>query len=123
MGVFKKLFGKKTALGRGLTLRDLIQKESVIGGTLFGPVPQDRQRQFFCLDKHSWVWHEEWTDEAGQHRSMTTRYEVRPTGILKAQGNQPYHYVTEAEEQHLLQAIELYHQHVMRDLYKQPVAV
>jgi hypothetical protein len=45
--------------------RKLIRREAKIGGTIFGPVPAGHRREFFCLDEHSWVWHEEWIDKAG----------------------------------------------------------
>ena len=116
--MFKRLFSpriipkKQTA-----TTRELIRREAAVGGKLFGPVPQGRNRQFFCLDKHSWVWHEEWKDDRGQHQSLTTRYEVRPSGILKAQGTQPYHYVNLEEARNLVAAIKLYNQQVPREVY------
>jgi hypothetical protein len=98
------------------TLRELIRREAKVGGTLFGPTPAGRTRQFFCLDKHSWVWHEAWQDN-GRYRHMTTRYEVRPTGILKAQDNQPYHYVNLEEARNLVAAIKLYNLRVPREVY------
>jgi hypothetical protein len=102
--------------------RDLIRQEAAIGGTLFGPVAEGHKRQFFCLDKHAWVWHEEWQDQqTGQRQQITTRYEIRETGILKAQGNHPYHFVDTQEEKNLLQAIKLYYKYVMRDVYGQNV--
>lgn len=99
------------------TLRELIRREAAIGGTLFGPVPVGHSRQFFCLDKHSWVWYEAWKDDQGKLQHMTTRYEVRPSGILKAQGEQPYHYVNLDEARNLVTAIKLYNQQVPREVY------
>lgn len=106
---------------RTTTVRDLIRKEARIGGTLFGPIPRGTIRQFFCLDRNSWVWYEEWTDRNGSRQTLTTRYEIRPTGILKAQGNQAYHYVEPREARNLVDAIKLYYRHVMRDVYGQRV--
>jgi len=97
--------------------RNLIRKEAQIGGQLFGPLAPNRHREFFCLDKNTWVWHEEWTDKAGQRHSKTTRYDVRPNGILKAQNNGTYHSVTALEAQNLIQAAKLYHQRVTSQLY------
>src|SRR6476661_10159476 len=69
----------------------LIHHEAKIGGELFGPVAKKSRREFFCLDKHTWVWHEEWVDQATKKRRvMTTRYDVRPDGVLKSQGDQSY---------------------------------
>lgn len=80
-----------------LTRRDLIRMESKIGSQLFGPVPKGHRREFFCLDEHTWIWYEEWSDAKGKRQSITTRYEVHPNNILKVQDNQPYQ-VVEGEE-------------------------
>jgi hypothetical protein len=68
----------------------LIHHEAKIGGKLFGPVPEGVRREFFCLDEHTWVWHEEWTDQSGKRQIRTTRYDIRPDGVLKSQGGQVY---------------------------------
>ncbi len=98
--------------------RDLIRHEARIGGTLFGPIPQGGRREFFCLDDRTWVWHEEWVDKVtGRLRSKTTRYDVRPDGILKAQDGQGYQYVSQQEAKHLYEAAKLYRQRVHANLY------
>lgn len=97
--------------------RSLIRHEAKIGGTLFGPVPENGRREFFCLDTRTWVWHEEWVDKQGQHQSKTTRYDVRPSGILKAQEGNQYQHVNSEEAQHLYQAAKLYVQRVDQELY------
>lgn len=97
--------------------RELIRQEAKLGGELFGPVPKGVRREFFCLDKHTWVWHEEWNDAQGKHRFVTTRYDMRPDGILKAQDGQPYRYVSKQEGRHLLQAIRLYRDRMRAELY------
>lgn len=91
--------------------RELIRREAEIGGQLFGPVPKGRHRSFFCLDEHTWVWHEEWA-ENGKRQSLTTRYEIRPSGVLKIQGNRPYERLSKEEARHLYAATELYRQKV-----------
>ena len=90
---------------------ELIRFEAQIGGQLFGPVPKGHRREFFCLDEHTWVWHEEWRDENGGQQAVTTRYDVRPSGILKAQGSQ-YQPLSTAETLNLMRAVELYGQRV-----------
>jgi len=91
--------------------RELIRREAEIGGRLFGPVPEGHERQFFCLDAHTWVWHESW-QENGKQRSVTTRYEVRPNGVLKIQDGQGYQRLSRTEARNLYQATELYRQRV-----------
>lgn len=87
--------------------RTLLHFLAKMGGQLFGPIPKGVRREFFCLDEHTWVWHEEWSDQAGHH-AITTRYDVRPTGILKSQGAHAYQHLTPQEEQHFRQAVQLY---------------
>lgn len=99
--------------------RDLIRREAEIGGRLFGEIPKDRRREFFCLDKNTWIWHEEWTDVSGQHQSRTTRYDVRPDVILKAQDGASYQAVTNDEARNFLAAAKTYHEAVDRELYSQ----
>ena len=97
--------------------RNLIRHEAKIGGQLFGPVPKGGRREFFCLDEHTWIWHEEWQDNAGQRRIKTTRYDVRPHGILKAQDGQHYQEVSLAEADNLVEAVKIYHRRVNDEIY------
>ncbi|MEO8104989.1 MAG: hypothetical protein ABI602_01495 [Candidatus Saccharibacteria bacterium] len=113
---------QKRAERHAQAYRELIRKEAKIGGQLFGPVPAGHRREFFCLDQYTWIWHEEWTDDRRQHRVVTTRYDVRPNAVLKAQDNQPYQPVPLAEAINLYQAVELYEKRV-GELYRtQPQA-
>lgn len=86
----------------------LIRREAKIGGKLFGPVPKGHRREFFRLDNHTWVWHEEWLDQDGHPRAATTRYDVRPNGILKVQDNGQYRALTREETRNLYYATQLY---------------
>ena len=96
--------------------RELIAREAKIGGKLFGPLPKGHERQFFCLDEHTWIWHESWTDNSGHHRTMTTRYDIRPSGILKVQdGGNGYQRLSRTEVQNFRKATRLYQQRVRAD--------
>ena len=97
--------------------RELIAREARIGSELFGPIPRGARREFFCLNEYTWVWHEEWTDDKGIRRAVTTRYDVRPDRVLKAQDGQPYRYVGADEARHLCQAVKLYNERVQAELY------
>ncbi len=100
------------------TVRDLIRKESKIGAQLFGPIPKGHRREFFCLDEHTWVWYEEWHDPTSKKlQSITTRYEIQTTGVIKVQDGHPYQNVEGQELANLLTAIELYYEQVMRGVY------
>lgn len=97
--------------------RGLLRREAKIGGEIFGPVTAGGKREFFCLDEHTWIWHEEWLNQAGQRQIKTTRYDIRPTGILKAQDGQTYQHVTIEEAERLLQAAKLYESRIRTELY------
>lgn len=95
---------------------EAIREEAKVGGRLFGPVPEGTHREFFCLDAYTWVWHEEWTDEKGKYQIRTTRYDVRPNGVYKAQDGQPYRPISEAEARNLLKATEKYNEAIDAEL-------
>ena len=101
-----------------LTERELIQLESEIGKELFGPVPKNHRREFFNLDKDTWIWYEEYLDEKGNKKTATTRYEVQERGVLKAQEGARYSYIEGEELQNLVLAVQMYYEQVMRDIYK-----
>jgi hypothetical protein len=96
--------------------RELIRREAKLGGEIFGPIAKGNRREFFCLDEHTWVWHEEWNDQSGHH-AVTTRYDVRPNGLFKAQDGQSYQRVSLEEARRLYRAIRLYGQMVDQQLY------
>jgi hypothetical protein len=95
--------------------RALIHHEAKIGSELFGPVPEGHRREFFCLDQRTWVWHEEWNDANGKHHAVTTRYDVRPTQVLKSQGKFSYQSLSKSELKNFFQAVRLYGQRVEAD--------
>lgn len=97
--------------------RSLLRREAKIGGEIFGPVPEGGKREFFCLDEHTWIWHEEWLDANRQRQIKTTRYDIRPTGILKAQDGQTYQHVSIEEAERLLQAAKMYEKRIKTELY------
>lgn len=96
--------------------RRAIQEEAKVGGKVFGPIPEGIRREFFCLDERTWVWHEEWKDDVGKQHIRTTRYDVRPHGIFKAQNDQPYQPLTQPEAQNLFAAAKRYQEMVRAEL-------
>ena len=88
--------------------RALIRREAELGSRLFGPIPEGRRREFFCLEESTWVWHEEWLDAHQKHHAITTRYNVHPNGIVKVQDGRPYQYVSFEEGKRLCQAAQMY---------------
>ena len=112
MNLLPKIFPQDPAQAAAKLERSLIRMEAKIGGELFGAVPADRRREFFCLDRHTWIWHEEWNDQNGQRLAVTTRYTVRPNGVLKSQNNQPYQPLSQSEARNLYCTTELYRKRV-----------
>ncbi len=108
MSILPRIVPRSEEEKRATLERELIRREARIGGKLFGKVPKGHYRQFFCLDEHTWIWHEEWKDKKGQKQAMTTRYYVRPTGVIKSQGTGPYQQLSEIEAHNLRKAAELY---------------
>lgn len=84
--------------------RKLLRTAAVIGGRLFGDVPAGHRREFFCLDKNTWIWHEEWIDSLGDKQVQTMRYDVRPDVILKTQDGSSYQALNATETKNLIVA-------------------
>lgn len=112
VNVFNGLLRQRAIDKRAQFKKALIHFEARIGGQLFGQVPKGHRREFFCLDRHTWVWHEEWVDANGQHRAVTTRYDIRPSGIVKSQGHASYQALTPDELRNFHQAVNLYQQRI-----------
>lgn len=109
---FQSLVKQRAIEKRTKLKKALIHFEGRVGGQLFGDVPKNHRREFFCLDKHTWVWHEEWLDKDGKHQALTTRYDVRNDGtIIKAQGS-TYQALQPDELRNFKQAVKLYKQKV-----------
>lgn len=115
-GLLNSMRSQRDEERRAHRYREMIRREAKMGGSLFGEVAKGNRREFFCLDERTWVWHEEWTDAHGRH-TITTRYDVRPNGIFKAQDGQTYQRVSSEEVRRLYQAIRLYGQMVNEKLY------
>lgn len=114
-GILAKVF--KQVVPRRLTTSDLMRRESQIGAQLFGEVPLGNNRDFFCLDQNTWVWHEGWKDEAGGQISVATRYEIHPDRIIKVQDGQPNKVLDVQEASRLLLAAQWYNHLVAKHLY------
>lgn len=109
---------RKEAERKAAIYRALLHYEARIGGEVFGAIPENVRREFFCLDEHTWVWHEEWTDANGKRQAVTTRYDVRPSGVVKSQGGNSYQALSEAEALNLRQAIAAYERNVGAELQR-----
>ena len=103
---------KRSMLTRG----DLINAESALGRTLFGPIPAGHQREFFQVSKNVWIWHESW-DEMGARKETTIRYEVRPSGVFKKPLGGKYIQIKGAELENFRKALHAYLKIVKTNLY------
>lgn len=101
-----------------LTERQLIQLESEIGAKLFGELPAGRRREFFCLDKDTWIWHESGKNpETGKHEEQTIRYEIHDNGVLKVLGGARYTFIEGQELENFVTATTLYYEQAARQIY------
>ena len=114
--LFKGMVAQKDQERQAQLYRNLLRHEARIGGELFGAIPEGHRREFFCLDRHTWVWHEEWVDANGQRQTKMTRYDIRPNGIVKSQDG-VYRVVETAEASNLYRAIKPYVKKVRTELY------
>lgn len=108
INIFNGLMKQRAEDKRAQFKKALIHFEARIGGRLFGQVPKNHRREFFCLDRYTWVWHEEWIDASGQHCAVTTRYDVRPSGVVKSQGHASYQALSPEELRNFKQAVLTY---------------
>ncbi len=100
-----------------LTLPELINAESAIGRTLFGPIPVGHQREFFTSRRNVWIWHESWTDQLGRVQKYTVRYEVRPEGVFKRTDQSPYQRIEGEELDNFRATAKTYLNLIKRNLY------
>ncbi|MBR3052137.1 hypothetical protein IKG60_00765 [Candidatus Saccharibacteria bacterium] len=100
-----------------LSYDDLINAESAIGRTIFGPIPQGHQREFFQYRKNVWIWHESYIDPSGVMQDMTVRYEVRPNGVYKRPGSADYRKIEGVELDNFRKAARIYLDQVKSKLY------
>lgn len=110
------LYGKRRYGGR-LTYEDLINAESELGRTIFGPVPVGHQREFFKNKENVWIWYEKWTDAAGTPQDVTIRYEIRPNGVYKKLVDKNYEKIEGDELNNFVNAVRSYYKLVKDKLY------
>lgn len=100
-----------------LTYEELMNAESQLGKTLFGPIPAGHQREFFQFKKNVWIWYESFVNQAGRIEEMTIRYEVRPTGVYKKPSGGYYERIEGDELMNFRRAAKGYLELVKTKLY------
>jgi uncharacterized protein YlzI (FlbEa/FlbD family) len=94
---------------------NLIRKEAQIGGRLFGVIPSNVSRSFFCLDEYTWVYHEDTTLRDGTVNSSIIRYEIQPDRIVKVINGNRY-LLSDREKTNFHKAVHSYQKHVFSEL-------
>lgn len=100
-----------------ISYEDLINAESAIGRTVFGPIPEGHRREFFESKRNVWIWYESFVNDLGQTKEMTVRYEVRPTGVYKKPTGGVYEKITGDELNNFRKAAKEYLKLVKSKLY------
>lgn len=100
-----------------MTRDDLINAESRLGSTIFGPVPAGHRREFFHDQENIWIWFESWRDETDHPRQLTVRYEVRPSGVYKKISAGSYFKLTGDELENFRRATHAYLHIIKKYLY------
>ena len=96
-----------------------IKKEAYLGGRIFGNLQRHQQREFFCLDPKTWIWHESWRDkETKKQQAFMLRYDITSDQIYKRKDddNRP-HLLGQQESLNLQTAIAVYQTEVLAKLY------
>ena len=112
-----KYHGNYHQYSNKLSYDDLVNAESAIGRTIFGPIPEGHQREFFEYRKNVWIWHERFVTPNGVMQDMTVRYEVRPDGVFKRPGNGSYHKIEGVELNNFRKAAQMYLDLIKAKLY------
>ena len=99
-----------------LTEDDLINAESKLGGTLFGPIPAGHRREFFRYRHNVWVYHESWV-QAGRKMESTITNKVRENGVFKCPLGGEYVKITDAELANFRKATTEYLKLIKKNLY------
>jgi hypothetical protein len=101
--------------------KEYIAREAAVGARILGPIPSGHEREFFCLDRNTWIWHESWKDESSKYQEFTVNYEVDPTGILKRVNGGSYTKLQGEELARFDRAIRTYYVEVARQVYGKQV--
>jgi hypothetical protein len=122
MNIFTQYFNKSSKKSESLESvirRDLIRREAKIGKEIFGPIQKGHDREFFRLDKQTWIWQETWIDN-GSKKSKITKYMIRERDIVKSIDGSAYQKVSLKEAKHLESAIKIYVSRVKKYVYGIP---
>ena len=114
---FLNMMKKQPKYSNRLSRDELINAESALGRTIFGPIPAGHQREFFAPKKNVWIWHEGWTNASGMPSEITIRYEVHPSGVYKKVNSGEYEKIGGSELDNFRKAARSYLELVKTKLY------
>ena len=100
-----------------ITESDLINSESAIGGTIFGPIPAGHRREFFLYKANTWIFHEAWKGSDGKSKETTITYQVKKSGVFKSPLGMEYVQIKGAELDNFLNAAREYRKLIVAKLY------
>lgn len=113
------MFPKEQYAKHSSAYNDLINAESALGRTIFGPIPAGHQREFFELKKNYWIWHESWLINSGRdHDEITIIYNVRPEGVFKKHLRGRYEKLEGDELNNFCNAVYTYFNLIKTKLYR-----
>ena len=102
-----------------LAYSNLINAESALGRTIFGPIPEGHQREFFEAKPNYWIWHESWLINKGrEHDEITLIYNVRPEGVFKKHLHGKYQKIEGEELNNFCDAVFTYFDLIKSKLYQ-----
>ncbi len=110
---------KPARFKRRMSHDDLLNEESRLGSTIFGPIPAGHHREFFHDHNNVWIWYESWRDANRHQRQITVRYEIRPTGVYKKFTAGKYTPLDGAELHNFRKATHAYLKVIREGLYGQ----
>ncbi len=121
MNIFTQFFNKAAKdpdSVRSQVKRDLIRREAAIGREVFGPIPVGHAREFFRVDRGTWIWQETWRDASGIKQSRHTKYSVRERDILKSVNSGSYQSLSLEEAKNFEAAAREYVLRVSKEVYQ-----
>lgn len=100
-----------------LSEADLINAESRLGASLFGPIPAGHRREFFRYRHNIWIYHENWHDQKNKRKETTITYSVRENGVYKCPLGGEYVKIEGEELENFKKATRAYLKLVKSQLY------
>ena len=112
--ILNNLIGNRA---KPISRSQLIKREAILGGTLFGKIPAGREREFFYLGNDTWAWNESWQDGRGRRLTQSIQYRIYPKHIEKIQNGRSLALNDMGEVRNLVLATRWYYHLIASRLY------